>query len=79
MKVTEFGEGCVGVGVGVCLKYGWVGEGVLDEWHSLNANTYYKHEFIVLNSFWPKSGLGELWKNTLQFYLTSEVESGGVN
>ena len=26
----------------------------------------YKHEYSVLNSIWPKSGLSEFWKNTLQ-------------
>ena len=34
--------------------------------YSLYANTYYKHEYSVVNSIWPKSGLSEFWKNTLQ-------------
>ena len=32
----------------------------------LHVNTHYMHEYSVLNSIWPKSGLSELWKNTLQ-------------
>ena len=56
---------CVGVAVGVCLWCGWVGEWVLDKWHSLYVNTHY--EYSVLNSIWTKSGLSEFWKNNLQF------------
>ena len=66
---------CVGVEWGV---FGGVGEWVdgwvsdfSDKWHSLNANTDYKHESSgVLNSVWPKSGLSEFWKNTLQLLQT---------
>ena len=28
--------------------WGWVGEWVLDKWHILHANTYYKQEYSVL-------------------------------
>ena len=58
----------LGVGLGVCLggMGGWVSEWVLDKWHSLNANTHYQHEYSVLGSIWPKNGLSEFWKNTLQ-------------
>ena len=56
--------GCVGAGVGwVCVREcgWWVGRGwmsgVLDKWHSIqnHANTYYKHDYGVLNSIWPNN------------------------
>ena len=56
----------------VCLfggGVGWVGEWVLNKWHSLYAGTHYKHEYSVLNSIWPKGGLGEFWENILHLVL----------
>ena len=52
----------MGVGVDV-LEWGVLGG--VDEWVSEfwtsgivhYVNTHYKHEYIVLNSIWPKSGL----------------------
>ena len=64
-------------GVGVFLGCGWVGEWVLDKWHSLYGN-YYKHEYSVLKSIWPKSGLSEFWKNTLQLSSALMVEKGSL-
>ena len=52
-----------GCGVGVLGWGGRVGECVLDKWHSLYGNTHYKHEYRVLNSIWPRSGLSEFRKN----------------
>ena len=60
-------EGCVGVGVGVCLGV-WVGEWALNKWHSSYVNTCYNHEYSLLYWIWPKSRLSEFWKSTLQFY-----------
>ena len=53
---------------GVCLRVG----GVCEFWTSVIvfANIHYKHEYSVLNSIWPKSGLSELRKNTLQLSQT---------
>ena len=55
MEVTGFVEGCVGRWGWMCVwGCGWVGEWVLDKWHSLYANTNCKHEYSVLNSIRPK-------------------------
>ena len=59
MEVTGCGDGCVFGDVA-----GWVDEWVLDECHSLYANTHYKHEYSVLNSIWPKSGRVSFGKKT---------------
>ena len=73
---------CVSKYVGVLMRFEWwslgVGVGgcygVWVEWMSefytsgIVYNTYNKHEYRVLNSIWPKSGLSEFWKkknNTL--------------
>ena len=56
-------------GSGVGVWYGWVGEWVLDKWHSLYANTHYKHEYSVLNSIWPKSGLSEVLEKHSSNYM----------
>ena len=53
-----------GCGVGVYMGCGWVGEWVMEKWHSLYVNTHNKHEYSVRNSIWPKKGLCEFWKNT---------------
>ena len=42
-------------------------------WHSLYANTHCKHEYSVLNSIWPKTGLSEYWNNTCQIRVTKVV------
>ena len=44
-------------GVGVCLGCGWVSE----FWTSGMST-------VCFNSIWPKSGLNEFWKNTLQLH-----------
>ena len=62
----------LGVGMGV-LGWDWVcvwGCGWVSEfWTNSKVYTHYKHEYGVLNSIWPKSGLSEFWKNTLQIYF----------
>ena len=65
MEVTGYGDRCVGMGM---LGWGWVG-GVLDKWHSLNAYTHYMQEYRMLNSISSKSGLSEIWENTLQLRI----------
>ena len=52
MEVSWCGEGCVGVGV--CLGCSWVSE----FWASASGIV---HEYSVLNSIWPKSGLSEFF------------------
>ena len=39
-----------------------LGEWILDKWHSLHANTHYKHEYSVVSLIYTKSGLSEFWK-----------------
>ena len=67
---------------GGCV-FGGVGGLVLGKWHSLPANTHYKHEYSVLTSIWSKSGLSEFWKtHVFSFSCRSQnfsffAQSGG--
>ena len=68
MEITRCGDGCVGVGVGVCLGCGWLNEFSTSGIVYMLILTMSMSTVCYLNLA-KKCGLSEFWKNTFQMFV----------